>query len=130
MSNRRAIQFALVVFCLAMLVVRNMGQFAGGGVAPGARTAIVVEESGDRPTWLATIILSEDVRQYCEAKGHTFRAIDHDETSEQTKPYADAAEGDVPALVVGKANYGEVIKVTPMPKNVADTIQAIKSAGG
>jgi len=96
---------------------------------PGARTVVVVEESADRPTWLATIILSSDVRDYCENKGHLFRVVDDDVVAERTQPYIDAAT-ERPALVVGKADYGEVIDAVPMPRNAADTIQAIKAAGG
>ena len=89
----------------------------------------VVGESKNRPTWVATIVLSQTVRDYCDGKGHTFRAIDPDMLDDKTRPYAEASVADY-SLVIGEADYGPVIEAAPLPKNEADTIQAIKAAGG
>lgn len=120
---------ALIVFALGSWLAGDGGVLPGPTPEPGARTVMVVEESSERPTWLATVILSPDVRDYCEAKGHTFRVVDDDVTSDQTRPYVEATD-ERPALVVGEDDYGPVLEALPMPRNAADTIQAIKAAGG
>jgi len=123
----------LGLLCITVALVSWLS--GDGGVlpeptpSPGARTVVVVGESKNRPTYVATIVLSQEIREYCEAKGHTFRSVDPDMLGDKTRPYAEASAADY-SLVVGEADYGPVLEAVPLPKNVADTIQAIKAAGG